>query len=130
MTRSEHKHQLPLHRLWAAWLAVLLALFAALAPTVSHAIAAERGVQTLEICTSTGAKVIPADFPNGQESAAHLEHCPFCLLSTDRIAPAPTPVTYLFLVHSGSQEVAAGQPFFYSPRPYSKTAPRGPPAVD
>jgi hypothetical protein len=132
MTRLEHQHQhhqLPLHRLWAAWLAVLLVLFAALAPTVSHAIAVERGAQTLEICTSTGAKSIPADSPTGPESALHLDHCPFCLHAADRVAPPPTPVAYLFLVQGGQQEAMVWQAFFYAPHPYPKAAPRGPPSL-
>jgi hypothetical protein len=122
-----HQHQPPLHRLWAAWLAVLLALFAALAPTVSHALAFDAATRGIEICTSTGAKTISADSPNGPQSAVSLEHCPFCLHSADRVAPAPAPVAYLFLAHGGQQEATAWQAFFYSPNLYSKAAPRGPP---
>jgi hypothetical protein len=113
----------------AKWLAVLLVLFAALASTVSHAIAVERRAQTLEICTSTGAKAIPADSPTGPESALHLDHCPFCLHAADRVAPPPTPVAYLFLVQGGQQEAMAWQAFFYAPHPYPKAAPRGPPSL-
>ncbi len=126
--RTIRPHQPPPHRLWAAWLAVLLVLFAAFAPPVSHAIALERGAPGIEICTSSGTQIIPADSPTGPESALHVDHCPFCLHSADRFAPPPTPVAYLFLGLGGQQEVAVWQAFFYSPQHYPKAAPRGPPA--
>jgi hypothetical protein len=131
MRHARHYHQPALHRLVAAWLAVLLALFAALAPTVSHALALDRATQGIEICTSTGnvtsAPTIPADSPTGPESAKLMDHCPFCLLQADRVAPPPSPVAYLFLVQGGQQEVPAWQAFFFVPHFYSPATPRGPP---
>jgi len=121
-------HQRPLYRPWAVWLAVLLALFAALAPAVSHALALERGTQGIEICTGTGTQIIPADSPTGPEPVLHVDHCPFCLHSADRFAPPPTPVAYLFLGLGGQQEVAVWQAFFYVSHFYPRAAPRGPPS--
>jgi hypothetical protein len=106
---------------------VLLALFAAIAPTVSHALALEHGAQGIEICTSSGTQIIPADSPTGPESAVSLSHCPFCLHSADRVAPPPSPVAYLFLVQGGQQEASVWQAFFYSSKHYLKASPRGPP---
>jgi len=90
------------------WLALLLALFAALAPTVSRAMNWARGDHAgmVEVCTSAGPRWMAlaqapgsaglagfssesppsSDTPSGQI----LEHCPFCLLLTDRVAPPPT----------------------------------------
>jgi hypothetical protein len=128
MQNARHHHQPALHRLVVAWLAVLLALFAALAPTVSHALALDHATQGIEICTSAGAQIIPADSPTGPESTKLMDHCPFCLLQADRVAPPPSPVAYLFLVQSGQQEGPVSQAFFFVPHPYSPAAPRGPPS--
>ena len=121
-------HQRPLYRPWAVWLAALLALFAALAPSLSHALALARGSQGIEICTGTGTQIIPADSETGSKSALSLSHCPFCLHNTDRVAPPPTLLPYLFLIQGGQQEVAVWQAFFYPTNTTFKTAPRGPPA--
>jgi len=125
MSRSR-QHPPPLHRLWAAWLAVLLALFGALAPTVSHALALRGVAQGIEICTSSGTQILPADSPTGPESVLSLDHCPLCLHPADRVAPPPHLMPYLFLVQGGQQEDMVSQAFFYSLHFYSR-APRGPP---
>ena len=123
------------------WLALLLAVFAALAPTVSHALAASRGdAGTLtEICSSTGSRWVSVaqtdsnssstDSSNGQESAASLSQCPFCLLSTDRVAPAPHPLVHLFDVLGDTPEPTVLQAFFYSKAFSLGAPPRGPPAL-
>ena len=127
--------KLPARRLWAAWLAVLLALFAALAPAVSHAVALSRGGDHagFEICTSAGAQWLAApdsgDSSSGQESTPTIDHCPFCLLQADRVAPPPSPVAYLFLVIGGQQEAPVWQAFFYATYFALAPPPRGPPAL-
>jgi hypothetical protein len=122
-------HRAAPHRLWAAWLAVLLTLFGALAPVLSHAMAQGGSVSGFEVCTTTGAKFIPADSPTGPESAVSLSHCPFCLHTTDRVAPPPHHLPYLFLDQGGQQEAPVWQAFFYLDQPYSQGSPRGPPAL-
>jgi hypothetical protein len=85
-----------LRRPATVWLALLIAVFAALAPTVSHAIALARGgdAPLVEICTSDGprwmALNVPADSPDVPPWAVHPDHCPFCLHVTDRVAPPPS----------------------------------------
>jgi hypothetical protein len=74
-----------MHRL-TVWIASFAILLAALAPSISHAVAAAQGVPNgwMEICTVEGAKLVqiadgqPAK-PAPGNKAAHLEHCPFCL---------------------------------------------------
>jgi hypothetical protein len=111
-------------------MAVLLAVFAALAPAVSHALALERGTPLgVEICTSTGAKTIPADSPTGPESVSHLEHCPFCLHTTDHVALPPHPQSSLTWAIGGTPVRMVLQLFFYSDTAYSRATPRGPPAL-
>src|SRR5664279_216931 len=104
-----------LRRPIAVWLALLIAVFGALAPTLSHALVRVRGGTSAwtEVCTSTGSRwmmlgavpkaalppdrsttstsPISTDSRDGPESVFSLDHCPFCLLSTDRAAPPPHP---------------------------------------
>ena len=76
--------------------ALFAILFASLAPSISHAIAAQNGTNsfTQEICASNGKKIsIQVQITKGQQLsvdsalkqspepkniAMHLEHCPFC----------------------------------------------------
>jgi ABC-type amino acid transport substrate-binding protein len=121
------------------WLALLIAAFCALAPALSHARMAQasQGATTVEVCTSNGARwVALEDSPaapvatsneEGKKSALHLKHCPFCLLGTDRDAPAPHPLVHLFVVLGDHQVPTIRQAFFFSSH-YTLAAPaRGPP---
>jgi len=134
------------HRPAALWLALLLAIFAALAPTVSRAMNWARGDHAglVEVCTSAGPRWMAlAQAPDssatpGQLSATQplseaptssqiLEHCPFCLLLADRAAPPPAhwPVDFLAPVQALAP-VSAPLLFlhtFTAPTP----PPRGPP---
>jgi hypothetical protein len=121
--------RLPLHRLCAAWLAVLLTLFAAFAPALSHALAHEGLLQGIEVCTSSGTQIIPADSPAGSQSALSHSHCPFCLHNADRVTPPPHLLPYLFLDQGGAQERPVWQAFFFIADLYSRAAPRGPPIL-
>ena len=131
---AKPRHTRP-HRPWALWLAVLIAVFAALAPTVSHALVLARGAASpmQEICTSTGpgwaALHIPAQASDGQESAPSLEHCPFCLLGADRAAPAPDALLDLFAV-PGAFRLPANRQVFSGAMAFALTPPpRGPPPL-
>ena len=91
-----------LHRHGVVWLLVLLAVFGALAPTVSHALVAARGNASpwLAICSSAGPRSLaPSDAAGtsgGDESASLREACPFCLLNAERAAPPPTAQVHHF----------------------------------
>ncbi len=123
-----------LRRPLAVWLAVLLALFGALAPTLSHALALNRSAASgwSEICTSSGPRWVAdlnsTDSPDGQESAPAIDHCPFCLLATDRVAPPPHALLHLFAVLGEHPEPTVRQAFFF-PLQFALTPPpRAPPA--
>ena len=76
--------------------AMFAIVFASLAPSISHAVAAQNGTNsfTQEICSSSGKTIsiqvlttkgqqLSVDFslkqsPKPQNIAMHLEHCPFC----------------------------------------------------
>lgn len=149
MTLSLHFALLRRH--FAVWLAVWIAVFGALAPTVSHALVWAQGDHSAwtEICTSTGQRwvklalvqndapqstdataiQIQSDSPDGQESAFSLDHCPFCLLSTDRVAPPPHVLVHLFAVSGGFKVPTVRQAFLFVPHFALTPPPRGPPAV-
>jgi hypothetical protein len=141
-----------LRRHAAVWLAVLITVFGALAPTMSHALVWAQGGNGdwTEICTSTGKRwvklgsaqndapqstgadastaQIQTDSPQPQESALSLDHCPFCLLFTDRVAPPPHALDHLFAVSGGFKVPTVRQAFFFI-TPFALTPPpRGPPA--
>ena len=119
-----------LRRNFAVWLAVWIAVFGALAPTVSHALVWAKGGHTAwnEVCTSTGIQ-IQTDSPDGPESALSLDHCPFCLLSTDRVAPPPHALVHLFVVTGGFKVPTVRQAFLFFPHFALTPPPRGPPPV-
>jgi hypothetical protein len=134
MTKSPHRNTL--HRPWVVWLAVLIAVLGAIAPSVSHALVLARGQapQGIEICTTDGPRWVvdgtlsqDQDTAPQREQAATLDHCPFCLQSTDRVAPVPHLLPYLFSVQGGQQEVPVWQAFFYATTHTVNPPPRGPP---
>jgi hypothetical protein len=124
-----------LRRSFVVWLAVLLAVFAALAPTLSHALVWSQGAgaPAVQLCASEGmrwvASPISTDPHDGQESAAPLNHCPFCLLSTDRVAPASHALLHLFAVIGDPEAPTIRQAFFFLTQFALTPPPRGPPAV-
>lgn len=84
-------------RLLTTWMAVLAILAAALAPAISHALAAENGTAWVEVCSTAGAKWVQAgddsSLPDEAPGAAHpFEHCPCCAMHADLavVPAAPT----------------------------------------
>lgn len=119
----------PLRRTPVVWLAVFIALFAALAPMVSHGLAlAHSGVgMDTDLCISAGGGHGYPDAPEAPHSDLSLVHCPFCLHSTDRAAPPSHLLPYFYLVQDGHREPMARQAFLYAGRPTLAPPPRGPP---
>lgn len=78
---------------------MLIAVFGALAPTVSRVLALVRSdapPALLEICTSSGPRWVTGAAPGGQADtqdpqapAQALAHCPFCLLLAEPVLPTP-----------------------------------------
>jgi hypothetical protein len=125
-----------LHRPWVVWLAVLIAVLGAIAPTVSHALVFARGQapQSIEICTTQGPRWVLAgtlsqtqDPAPQSEPLATLDHCPFCLHATDRLALINDPLPYPFLVQDRQRKPSVWQAFFYSKERTFAPPPRGPP---
>ena len=99
--------------------AMFLVLFAALAPSISHALAAQNNNSSFlqEICSSDGSKkiVIQAITTHGQQlatvleskspnqnkpvsAAHHFEHCPFCSAGAANLAIAPATAIWVFML--------------------------------
>lgn len=121
----------------SAWIACFAILLAALAPSISHALAhADKSGFSIadEICSADGIKSIKAlgGSPQGSapaDTATHFEHCPFCLTHAGFVGLLPGEDMVIPL--------AAGSPirpplFFHSPRPifaWAAAQPRAPPTV-
>jgi hypothetical protein len=142
------------YRPWAVWLALCIALLGALAPTVSHAVNWARGGNAglIEVCTSAGPRwmALPgiteragsaqlgssqadnntsalAMRPDAPMPTEVLDHCPFCLLFSDRAAPPPQAwqVTLASVEASAAPTIPQAH---YFPVYYAYTPPpRGPP---
>jgi hypothetical protein len=108
------------------WIALLAILFSALAPTVSHAVAAYAPEDALAMCTVNGYKQL--DDSKAPGSIKHgMEHCAFCTIHGGGDALPAVPSVAL--------AIAAGRdvypPLFYaaprSQHAWSASNPRAPP---
>jgi hypothetical protein len=122
-------------RRFAAWLACCAILFAALAPSISHAMAASLGDTWAEICGVGGSKFVKvAEVDAGAPASesptmAHVEHCPFCATHAGSFALLPGGGAVMPL-----REPESPHPFlfFHAPSPLAVwvAAPsRAPPAL-
>jgi hypothetical protein len=116
------------------WIALMAILFSAVAPSISHALAASAGKSVFaEICSVDGAKVVALDAggsrqPDG-DPLHHLEHCPYCATHGGTLA-LPPPAVFEFAVVGGPD--LHPSLFYHAPAPlfaWSGARPRGPPAA-
>jgi hypothetical protein len=123
----------PLRRPLAVWLALLVAVLGAIAPTLSHGLALKGAVPLVEICTSLGPRWVALsdspDSPDGQESALHIEHCPFCLSATHSVAPPPHVSLHDFGVSGEPAVPALRQAFLFVAQAVLVPPPHGPPGI-
>lgn len=143
----------PRHR-WVLWLALWLAVFGAMAPTVSRTLNWARGDigNLIEICTSTGPRWMAlsavgsatsvADAPrvDGQDASRSepgpaptsfpvLDHCPFCRLLADRLAP-PSALPFILMVLPGKAVTPTALQALFLPSFQTRTPPsRAPPTL-
>ena len=77
------------------WIAILAVLWGVLAPSLSHFLVSSSGQAWIEVCTSTGTKLIAVDTdeaPDDQKNNIHTGvHCPYCRLQQDLPAVAHAP---------------------------------------
>lgn len=104
------------------WIALLAILFSALAPTVSHALAAANPIANVQMCTADGGKA-PADLKHG------MQHCAFCTIHGGGDGLLPPPAVALAVLAGRD----AYPPLFYAaPHPlpaWSAANPRAPPVL-
>jgi hypothetical protein len=125
---------------WTIWIACFAVLMNALAPSISHAMAAANGVPgTWEICRADGnALAAPGDHDlvvvgqmakkTTQDKAAPMSDCGYCLPHGGSLALMPSTITGLGLIGGH-----ALRPFLFyrAPQPLlalSAAPPRGPPS--
>jgi hypothetical protein len=118
-----------------AWIASFAILLAALAPSISHAVAAAKNIPNgwTEICTVAGAKLVKLDDTSSKQAPthkmSHFEHCPFCLSHAVALG-LPSGVDIVMPVVDGTSVFPvlfyqASHPLFA----WVATQPRAPPAV-
>ena len=126
-----------LTRRCAAWIACFAILLAALAPSISQAIAnakQQSGSGWAEICSVAGIRFVQVDdgASDGGKSdgkAMQMEHCAFCSTHAGSVGLPPSPVLPL-LVASGTAIFPAL--YYQSPAPlfiWSTAQSRAPPAL-
>lgn len=100
-----------------SFIALAAMLFASLVPTISHALEAQKGSQTLwqEVCSAQGIKFIPAALAASNTDAQkqndsqpnkmgmHFEHCPYCFSHAGSLG-LPASSTALFLAEINAVE--------------------------
>lgn len=132
-----------LTRHFTAWIACFALLFAALAPSVSHAMFAAisdaNGEVRAEICTVNGIKFVnvnsagevvqsdPSMSDTFTQKTMHLEHCPFCLTYGSTFVLLPGAGLQIALLETQETHPSL---FFQSPHPLAiwvTAQPRAPP---
>jgi len=124
----------------STWIACFAILWAALAPSISHALQSGLSQQGpgsgwTEVCAVTGAKLVLLEPDNAASSSKSpseiqtLKHCPYCSLHSQELGlpPAPPDQANLLLPHL-SQAVPAL--FLHAPRrlhAWVSAQPRAPP---
>lgn len=121
-----------------AWIALAAITLAALAPTVSRALA--RAVVNPpgwnEVCTASGMQTLAvalagdtATDPAAERAPAPgptLDHCPFCLLGADRLGPPPGPAARVMALGDPLAPPGGPETFVRTTAPLLALA-RGPP---
>ncbi|MCM2566179.1 MULTISPECIES: DUF2946 domain-containing protein [Janthinobacterium] len=124
-------------RRFAAWIACFAILLAALAPSVSQAVAnakQESGSGWAEICSVAGIRFVQVDDDGGADGksggkAMQMEHCAFCSTHAGSVGLPPSPV--LPLPVAGGTAIFPAL-YYQSPSPlfiWSTAQSRAPPAL-
>ena len=127
--QSNTMHAMRIRSRFATWMAILAMLASALAPAVSHAVAAWGGSTWQDICRSPDSRVTSGESGERDRLATldhAFEHCGYCALNLTALELPPTPS--LALPNGLSDTPPAA--FFEAPRPlfaWSSAQPRAPP---
>ncbi len=110
---------------WSNKVALFAIVFASLAPSISHALAAQQGISTFaqEVCTTNGTKItIQVLTTKGQQLATelpaqtsekspagiqhHLQHCPFCANPSTDAATQASHAPIIAILAAQAQQIA------------------------
>ncbi|MGF6118815.1 hypothetical protein ABIE30_003528 [Janthinobacterium lividum] len=125
-------------RRFAAWIACFAILLAALAPSISQAVAnakQESGSGWAEICSLAGIRFVQVDNDGAADEksggkAMQMEHCAFCSTHAGSVGLPPASPVLPLLVASGTAIFPAL--YYQSPSPlfiWSTAQSRAPPAL-
>ncbi|KAB0332310.1 hypothetical protein NC77_10550 [Janthinobacterium lividum] len=125
-------------RRFAAWIACFAILLAALAPSISQAVAnakQESGSGWAEICSVAGIRFVQVDNDGAADEksggkAMQMEHCAFCSTHAGSVGLPPASTVLPLLVASGTAIFPAL--YYQSPSPlfiWSTAQSRAPPAL-
>ncbi len=117
-------------RPFAAWIAALAVLLAALVPTVSHALSSARGLGWIEVCSAQGALWLRADGKDAKDAPAapHLiEHCPYCSLHAPVLGMPPAPQALALAPVAGEMVLPASHGVAPAQAAWASAQPRAPP---
>jgi hypothetical protein len=108
-----------------AWVACLAILFGALAPSLTHAFAKAAVAGSMEVCTSSGIKLIAQPADGGKHAGA--KHCGYCAMHN--VSPGLIPPSNALIVARGAFALAPS--LFYRAAhalfPWTVAASRAPP---
>jgi hypothetical protein len=118
----------------AVWLALLIALFGAIAPTLSVAMGGTGSSvpAMVDICSSGGDHAATAenaaDTTSDPTTGLFVRHCPLCLHAADRVLPLPSAAIAFFGMLGEPVSPATEPAFAFITPPARVPPPRGPPA--
>ncbi len=89
-------------KIWAIFVAVMM-LFAALAPSISHALVAQKiGANWVEICTAQGSRWVKTDIATDTKTVNNaygsFKHCPYCATDLPVLSVAAQPPAIHFFL--------------------------------
>ena len=125
-------------------IALCAMVFASLAPSISHALAAKNGTSfAQEICSSSGQKIsiqvittqgqqLTTEFAINKSEAPknitmHLEHCPFCSSGGTAAALPSPPLAIIALLEITAQKAAKYAALVFASRYYKTPPSQAPP---
>lgn len=127
-------------------IALFAIIFASVAPSISHALAAQNNSNSFmqEVCTSTGEKVViqvvttkgkqlATEFVVSKSSpktmSMHLEHCPFCSNSIATTSLPTSSSLIIALLAATAQQIAQYTAPVVVSRPYVSPPSQAPPST-
>jgi hypothetical protein len=131
-----HMHKFVRQHVAWIWIAALAVLFSALAPAISHALAASSRPAVLadeevQVCTMEGMKTVAVDAPSRKfdphRSGHFLEHCPYCALHANPALPPASAPLALAAPLAGAADAPLFHQSVFPLFAWTPSSPRGPP---